>query len=50
MPRPIGRVPEKSKNFSVAIIRLFNSLNKFKYLSNVSENNLCLFNVSCLSS
>ena len=33
MPRPMhGKVPEKSKDFTGSIKRLFNSLNKFKYL------------------
>ena len=33
MPRPMhGKVPEKAKNFKQSIIRLFNSLNNFKYL------------------
>ena len=35
MPRPMGPnhgVPEQSKNFGVAIKRLFNSLNKWRYL------------------
>ena len=35
MPRPMGpkgRMPEKSKDFKGSMIRLFNSLNNFKYL------------------
>ena len=35
MPRPMGpkgNIPEKSKDFTGSIKRLFNSLNKFKYL------------------
>ena len=32
MPRPIRGVPEKSKDFKGSIKRLFNSLNKWKYL------------------
>ena len=32
MPRPMRGVPEKSKNFKGAIKRLFNSLNKWRFL------------------
>ena len=33
MPRPMhGKPGEKPKNFKESIIRLFNSLNSFKYL------------------
>ncbi len=38
MPRPMGRgrIPEKSKNFRGSIKRLFNSLNKWRYLLVIS--------------
>ena len=32
MPRPMRGVPEKSKDFKGSIKKLFNSLNKWRYL------------------
>lgn len=36
MPRPMRRVPEKSKDFKGSIKRLFNSLNKWRFLLIIS--------------
>lgn len=45
MPRPMRRMPEKSKDFKGSIKRLFNSLNKWRYLLVFA---LCLAMISAI--